>query len=107
MPDDVRHQRLTELFTAYREALPDPDASVNFMPRLWEKIEARENQTVGFRRMARALITAAAAASMLMGAWVVSHPVTSPFYTNSYMELLAASENSLEEVELISQQLDN
>lgn len=104
MSDEVRHQRVTELFAAYRDALPDPEPSPEFMPRLWEKIEARQNQTLGFRRMARALITAAAAASLLMAAWMVNHPTVSPFYTNSYVEVLAASDNGLGDAAIIHAQ---
>ena len=34
--------RLDELFRAYRKACPDPEASVNFTPTMWARIEARE-----------------------------------------------------------------
>ena len=34
--------RLDDLFHAYREACPDPEPSVNFMPAMWAKIEARQ-----------------------------------------------------------------
>ncbi len=105
MPDDVQ-QRLTNLFADYRAAIPDPEPSVNFMPRLWQKIDARQNQTITFRRMARAIITAAAAASLLMGAWIVNEPKASAFYGNSYLELLAASNDydGLADAEIVVRQ---
>ncbi len=39
---DHGHEELDHLFERYRAALPDPEASVNFMPELWRKIEARQ-----------------------------------------------------------------
>ena len=65
---DANHQanhdaRLNELFLAYREALPDPEAGANFMPQMWAKIEARENSSNWFGRLAKTLVTAALAAS--------------------------------------------
>ena len=59
--------RLDELFLAYREAYPDPEPSVNFTPKLWARIEAREVSTNLFGRMAKALVTAALAASVILG----------------------------------------
>jgi hypothetical protein len=34
-------QKLDEVFAAYRESLPNGDASANFTPELWKRIEAR------------------------------------------------------------------
>ncbi len=86
--------RLLALFGAYREALPDPDASAGFMPRLWERIEARQSFAYGFKRLAQGFITAAAVASLAMGVYLARPPRRlSPFYTHSYLELLAAGQN--------------
>jgi len=38
-------ERLDALFRTYREAFPDPDPSRNFMPNLWQRIEARQTFT--------------------------------------------------------------
>jgi len=59
--------RLDELFRAYREACPDPDPGVNFMPAVWAKIEAREVSATWFSRVARALVTVALAACVILG----------------------------------------
>jgi hypothetical protein len=101
MPEDL-DRGLARLFAEYRDALPDPEPSANFMPRVWQRIEARQNQAVGFRRTARALITAAVALSFAMGAWIVTEP-TSSYYQNSYLELLAASDSNdgIGEVEIV------
>jgi hypothetical protein len=59
--------RLDSLFHAYRQACPDPEPSVNFAPEMWAKIEARQASTTIFNRVAKALVTAALGASVVMG----------------------------------------
>ena len=39
-------EQIDALFRAYRDACPTPEPGPNFMPDLWQKIEAR--QTLGF-----------------------------------------------------------
>jgi hypothetical protein len=51
MIDDERD--LDDLFRQYRASCPDMDAGVNFMPHLWEKIDARRSFWVLFQRFAR------------------------------------------------------
>lgn len=95
---------LAQLFREYRDALPDPEPSATFTPGLWQRIEARQKDTLGFRRLARAIITAAAAASLLMAAWLIQQrplPVTA---NNTYLELLAAGESrhdNLDDIEIV------
>lgn len=62
-----RDALLDEMFSAYRAACPNPDASADFMPEMWARIEARENSVKWIGRMARALIAAAVAASVILG----------------------------------------
>ena len=57
-------ERLDALFRAYRAACQTPEASANFMPNLWARIDSRQRFTFSFRRMANALVTAAVALSM-------------------------------------------
>jgi hypothetical protein len=82
--------RLDDLFRAYREACPDPEPSVNFMPEMWAKIEAREASTTVFNRMAKALVTAALGASVVMGLLSASYNQPAPLYEGSYVQALAA-----------------
>jgi len=63
-------QRLDALFRAYRNACPNPEASANFMPNLWQRIEARQTYTFSFRRMANAFVTAALALSLGLGVYM-------------------------------------
>jgi hypothetical protein len=83
--------RLDELFRAYRQACPDPEASVNFMPGMWAKIEARENSTNWFGRVAKALVTAALAASVILGLMSsASHP--SAFFNATFVDAVRADQ---------------
>ena len=82
-------ERLDALFSAYRKAYPDPEASANFMPQLWQKIEARERKSTVFTRLARNLVTAALALSSIMALVVtVSHSHAQALPSETYIEVL-------------------
>ena len=92
--------QLDALFRAFRETCPVPQASANFMPRLWERIESRQTVPFLIRRLASGFVTAAVAVSLAMAVYV-SLPGTSPYYNESYVEALAdghaADESDLDE----------
>ncbi len=81
---------LAGLFAAYRDACPDPEAGADFMPRLWQKIEARRAFSYRLGRFAKGLITAAAAAALVMALLLAPQRTTT---TPSYLELLAAGQS--------------
>ena len=82
--------RLNALFAAYRDACPDPEPSANFMPQLWQKIEAREQTSTVFGRLARNLVTAVLALSVILGLAVsFSHSRINALPSESYVEVLA------------------
>ena len=83
--------QLDQLFRAYREASTAPEPQPDFMPRLWRRIEARQNFTFSFRRMANALVTAAMAASIALGVYMALPRSTAPnaAYYTSYVEALS------------------
>ncbi len=88
------YDKLAALLAAYREACPDPEPDPNFMPLLWQKIEARQTFTRSVRRMARAFVTVAVAICVLMTVALVtvrSHR-SSGFYSGTYLEMLAAEQ---------------
>ena len=85
---------LDALFTAYREACGAPDASANFMPQLWQRIESRQKFSFSFRRVARGFVTAGIAATLAMSIYLVMPRFTSALSTGSYVDVLAASHNS-------------
>jgi hypothetical protein len=88
-PTGSDESRLDALFEAYRFACPDPEPSVNFMPRLWQKIEARERVSTVFGRLARNLVTAALALSSIMAIAVTISSRTAPLPSGTYVEVLA------------------
>jgi len=82
-------ERLDALFRAYRDACPDPEASANFMPKLWARIDSRQTFLFSFRRMANAFVTAAVALSIALGVYM-SIPRPNPgTYPETYVEALA------------------
>ena len=70
-------EKLDALFRAYRDACPDPEASANFMPTLWARIDSRQTFLFSFRRMANAFVTAAVALSIALGVYM-SLPRSTP-----------------------------
>ncbi len=86
--------RLDRLFVAYREACPEPEPGVNFMPELWARIEAREVSSNLFGRMAKALVTAALAATVILGlmASTINRPESQ--FNGTYLEALSADHAS-------------
>lgn len=60
------NEGLNELLAQYRSACPDVEASVDFMPRLWEKIENTRSFPLIFQRLSRVLVTACAAVCLLL-----------------------------------------
>lgn len=80
--------RLDAVFHAYRLACPEPEASADFMPRLWEKIESRRSANI-FSRTARFLVTAALAASAILSVLLISSHNTGSFASPAaYVEAL-------------------
>jgi len=78
------------LFRAYRQACPEPEPSVNFMPGMWAKIEARQASTTIFNRMAKALVTAALGASVVLGLLSASYtPPPASANDGSFLQALA------------------
>jgi len=94
-------EKLDALLRAYRDACPDPDASVNFMPTLWARIDSRQTFLFSFRRMANAFVTAAVALSIALGVYM-SIPRSNPgSYPETYVEALADA-NPLDNPDIIS-----
>jgi len=89
-PNRRDEELLDELFRAYREACPTPEASANFMPQLWERIEARQRFSFFVRRMASGFVTAAVALTFAMAVYLYTPHTGSAFYSESYVEALAS-----------------
>src|SRR5271154_1418101 len=87
-------RRLDEMFRAYLAACPIPEASANFMPALWARIEARESSTNWFGRVAKTLVTAALAASVILGLMISSMNQSPAFFNATFVEALRADQAS-------------
>src|SRR3954447_1033546 len=92
-------ERLDALFREFANACPDREPSANFMPKLWQQIEARQTYSFSFRRMAHALVTAAGALSIVLGVYM-SIPSTNGYSTQSYIEALADA-NALDAPDIV------
>jgi len=100
--------KLDILFAAYGEACPDPEVSADFVPRLWQRIEARRSSAVSLRRWAQAFVTAAAAICLLLGILMTtSNSPMSPFYDSTYLEVLSAEQaaGGYPDIELVSAEI--
>jgi hypothetical protein len=87
-------ERLDALFRAYSEACVAPEAGANFMPQLWQRIEARQTFSFSFGRVARGFVTAALAAALAMALYL-SLPHRAPALSGTtYVDVLAASRNA-------------
>ena len=84
------NRALDAMFRAYRDSIPDPEPSANFMPDLWRRIEERQRSVFFLGRWARAFVTAAAVVTMAMAAYLYIPHGTSLFSVESYVEVLAA-----------------
>ncbi len=93
-----REPHLEEMWLEYRAAFPDIEPAADFMPRLWARIESRSSFTLVFQRLARLLVTAAAAACLLLAALnMAPHPARASSHTKyaTYTDALTA-ETTLE-----------
>lgn len=87
-----KDRELDHLFEQYRLAVPDPEASANFMPELWRKIEARQFFLLRVKKLTQVFVAAAAAICLLLGIAlqvpVAERPAVSSNYGN-YVDVLA------------------
>lgn len=83
--------QLDALFAAYREACPELEASADFMPRLWARIEGRTQTQVAFawRRWAQAFLSLAAAACLLIAVVQVLPSSRTAYFHSTYIDQLS------------------
>jgi hypothetical protein len=79
---------LTRLLAAYRDAVPTPDPSAEFMPGLWRKIERYRSPERVLRRFAQIFALVAAATAVVVGAVLIPRLQTAPVYSASYIDVL-------------------
>jgi hypothetical protein len=63
-------------FAAYRASVPDFDASPEFMPKLWQRIESERKVRFSFSRLTRALVPVSACLCAMTFAVALLTPLT-------------------------------
>ena len=79
-------QKLDELFRAYHAACPEVESSANFVPGIWQKVEARRRSSI-LQLWTRNLIAASAALCLLFGLFLIS-PVPGGSHLLYYLDVL-------------------
>lgn len=103
---------LSRLFATYRQMMPDPQGSANFMPGVWAKIDQRRASTNWFGRFAKGLVAAAVAAYVIL-AMISATPADQGFLNGTYVDALVTEHNSklepfhLDRVAQVSTDLDS
>jgi len=86
---DQFNDELNGLFASYKAALPDVEASANFMPELWRRIEGRRSILLRIKKLTQVFLAAAAAISIVF-VTMLSVPAFSPSDVRAnYVEVLA------------------
>jgi hypothetical protein len=94
--------KLDGLWAAYRDACPDPEPGADFMPGLWQKIEARRSATISvFRRLSQVCVAATVALTLLMGVVLIPRLQKAPIYSSTYVDMLSA-EHSADYLEVLA-----
>ena len=82
------NDELNGLFAEYRRNTPDPEPGANFMPELWQRIEARKRLVFRMKKLTQVFV-AAAAALCLVFATFLSVPAPAVDSHGSYVDVLA------------------
>src|ERR1700749_3783582 len=78
--------RLDAFWAEYRSLTPDPDSSADFMPKLWQRIEARRvDPVMVFRRFAKICVMGAVAV-ILIFAVSISRLQYEPSISTNYVD---------------------
>ena len=86
---DRLDQELNSLFAAYREATPDPEASADFMPKLWGKIEAKRSFVYRLKRMSQLAVATALAVCALSVILISPLANHETLIAGTYVDMLA------------------
>src|SRR5437762_3320555 len=83
---------LERLWAAYRQATPEPEPSVNFMPQLWTKIEAARPISWAFplARLASRLLSLTAAVTLAMCFYLWAPRLSPNASMLGYLDVIAA-----------------
>ena len=84
--------RLDALFREYRAANADFEPGVNFMPGMWQRIEARRGSSLLVRRWAEVCLLATVALAVLLSVFVLPSVQRASIYQSTYVDTLAAAD---------------
>lgn len=84
----MNENELDRIFADYRAAIPVPEPTAEFMPRLWEKIETRRAFRARFGRLSRVFVTAAGAVWLIMATVVIAYSTSASSFAD--VDLVAA-----------------
>ncbi|MDP9112907.1 MAG: hypothetical protein M3O20_04415 [Acidobacteriota bacterium] len=89
------NENLDALFSQYREACPGAEASADFMPQLWAKIEARRATVSSswFRLWAEVWLVATLTVAIVIGGILIPRFENPPAYQASYVDVLTAADS--------------
>jgi len=79
-------QQLDNMFREYRAACPEVDASANFMPGVWARIEARRTTEKWLLRWVHSFASATVLVVLLLGIALYRYP--NPLPQRAYIEKL-------------------
>jgi hypothetical protein len=87
---------VASLFAAYSTAVPEVEPSVEFMPKLWDRIDKQQRITYSFRRLARGFVTVAAGLCLFLSSAVLIPPQISTSHAGTYVDVLADTDDGLD-----------
>jgi len=87
--EDGLPSEIQGLLKTYRHAVEIPEASIEFMPKLWERIDRQQKITYGFRRLASRFVTAAAGICLLMSLATFNGSGLSTSHAGTYVDILS------------------
>ena len=90
---DRMEDKLDSLWAEYRQACPDPEPSANFIPQVWQRIEAQRRATSSLRHWAEACVMAALTLILLIAAFLIPRYQRQPVYQSTYADVLAEADS--------------
>lgn len=87
---NVDENKVDRLFELYGAACPEVQPSANFMPVVWQKIEARRSFSFAFQRVARALATVSIGLGLLLAGLNMAGSRKNVLIAPTYADALAA-----------------
>jgi len=96
-------RKLAALWAEYKGACPDPEPGANFMPELWQRIEAHRQAALSLmlRRWVEACVVAALALALVVSTLLIPRALRMPVYQSTYLDVLAEADSSQDAIVLL------